>query len=200
MTRLEVVLSCLVRWYYEVTLPETYSATTHIWGCYTEGKEYPFDLSKPLPFFLNQGRQVVPVDFFINNDLEYLKGGSSTKKYTTSTKKTKAAKYDIPAIEDMVPSLWSPYKRNRLMHSDELYKFSDGTLTSVRFVLHDIACNLRMDYLPKRRWSNLDRKRSRIMIKAIDKVMLERRLMRSLEKFVGGRQYKEDFKLLERTI
>ncbi|GJS70046.1 hypothetical protein Tco_0702887 [Tanacetum coccineum] len=109
-TRLEVVLSCLVQWYYEVTLPETYSATTHFWGCYTEGKEYPFDLSKPLPLFMNQGHQVVPVNFFINNDLEYLKGGSSTKKYTTSTKKTKATKYDIPGIEDMVPSLWSPVK------------------------------------------------------------------------------------------
>ncbi|GJS14762.1 hypothetical protein Tco_0409234 [Tanacetum coccineum] len=42
-------------------------------------------------------------------------------------------------------------KRNRLMHSDELYKFYDGTLTSVRRVLHDIASSLRMDYLPKRK-------------------------------------------------
>nr|GEV62909.1 hypothetical protein [Tanacetum cinerariifolium] len=78
--------------------------------------------------------------------------------------------------------------------------FSDGTLTSVRSVLHDIASNLRMDYLPKRRWSNLDKYRSRIMIKAIDKLQLERRLMRSLEKFVGGRDYEEYFRLLERTI
>ncbi|GKC05138.1 hypothetical protein Tco_0996748 [Tanacetum coccineum] len=225
---------------------------------------------------MDRGRQVVPVDYFINNDLEYLRGGSSSRKYTTSTTKTKAAKYDIQGIEDIVSSLWSPvkfeekisnyrnsrkvtfqdftctilkiccfswfkrnspnlsrklpeeaqyhqtycgvalriftrrifilkrvedlqlgvksyqkklnitkpetfrsdiskrtpytaysnpqgiiyvdkFKRNRLMRSDELYKFSDGTLTSVRSVLHDIASNLRMDYLPKRRWSNLDR-------------------------------------------
>ncbi|GKD97426.1 hypothetical protein Tco_1381323, partial [Tanacetum coccineum] len=78
--------------------------------------------------------------------------------------------------------------------------FSDGTLTSVRTVLHDIASNLRMDYLPRRTWSSLDKKRSRIMIKAIDKLLLERRLMRSLEKFVGGRDYEEDLKLLEQTI
>nr|GEY44005.1 hypothetical protein [Tanacetum cinerariifolium] len=58
----------------------------------------------------NQGSDLVLVDFFTNNDLEYLKGGSSTKKYTTSTTKTKAAKYDIPGIEDMVSSLWSPVK------------------------------------------------------------------------------------------
>ncbi|GKC31369.1 hypothetical protein Tco_1038663 [Tanacetum coccineum] len=92
------------------------------------------------------------------------------------------------------------YNRNRLMRSEELYKFSDWTLTFVRIVLHDIASNLRMDYLPKIRWSNLDGQRSRIMIKAIDKLLLERRLMRSLKKFIGGRDYGEDFKLLEQTI
>nr|GEV61414.1 hypothetical protein [Tanacetum cinerariifolium] len=43
------------------------------------------------------------------------------------------------------------YKRNRLIRSDELYKFYDGTLTSVRNVLLDIANNLRMEYLPKRK-------------------------------------------------
>ncbi|GJZ25045.1 hypothetical protein Tco_0562504 [Tanacetum coccineum] len=54
-----------------------------------------------------QGRQVVPVNYSINNDLEYLKCGSLSRKYTTSTTKTKAAKYDtIEGIEDMVPSLW----------------------------------------------------------------------------------------------
>nr|GEU37283.1 reverse transcriptase domain-containing protein [Tanacetum cinerariifolium] len=67
-----------------------------------EGYEYPFEA---------QGRQVVPTDYFFNNDLEYLKGKSSRRKYTTSTTKTKAAKYDnIEGIEDMVPKLWSPVK------------------------------------------------------------------------------------------
>ncbi|GKE73547.1 hypothetical protein Tco_1535588 [Tanacetum coccineum] len=86
------------------------------------------------------------------------------------------------------------------MRTDELYKFSDGMLTSVRSVLHDISSNLRMDYLSKRRWSGLDRKRSCIMIKAIDKQLLERRLMRNLEKFIGMRDYGEDLRLLQRTI
>ncbi|GJY20792.1 hypothetical protein Tco_0393358 [Tanacetum coccineum] len=237
---------------------------------------------------------VVPADYFFNNDLEYLKGGISSRKYTTSTTKTKATRYDnIEGIEDMVLELWSPvkhdviskkriiavtyvkvmkwygygyleeiiirredqslhkfkegefprlnlrdiedllfllvqkklsnldqdvifdlenvhqmhciiyqdkFKRNRLMRFDELYKFCDCTLTSVRRVLHDIANNLRMDYLPKRKWSNLDRTRSRIMIKAIDQQLFERRLMRNLEKFVGGREYRNDFRLLEWTI
>ncbi|GKD72863.1 hypothetical protein Tco_1331145, partial [Tanacetum coccineum] len=61
---------------------------------------------KPLPLIEDQGRQVVPANYLINNDLEYLKGRSSSRKYTTSTTKTKAAKYDtIKGIEDMVPSL-----------------------------------------------------------------------------------------------
>ncbi|GJT08697.1 hypothetical protein Tco_0843159 [Tanacetum coccineum] len=67
---------------------------------------YPFDLSKPLPLVEDRGRQVVHANYFFNNDLEYLKGGSSSSKYTTSTTKTKAAKYDnIEGIEDMVPTL-----------------------------------------------------------------------------------------------
>ncbi|GKA44885.1 hypothetical protein Tco_0737681, partial [Tanacetum coccineum] len=51
-----------------------------------------------------------PFKFFINNDLKYLQGGISTMTYTTSTTKTKAAKYDLPGIEDMVPNIWSPVK------------------------------------------------------------------------------------------
>ncbi|GKB45295.1 hypothetical protein Tco_0896048, partial [Tanacetum coccineum] len=93
--------------------------------------------------------------------------------------------------------------RNRLMCSHELYKYSDGTLISLHHTLNDIAKNLEMAYtsvMPRRRWSNLDKKRSRIMIKDIDPQLLDIRLMRSLEKFVGGRYYGEDPRLLQRTI
>nr|GEV36268.1 hypothetical protein [Tanacetum cinerariifolium] len=56
-------------------------------------KPYPHDLSKPLPLIQNEcGRQIIPWEYF-NNDLEYLKGGSSSRKYTTSITKTKAADY-----------------------------------------------------------------------------------------------------------
>ncbi|GJT56561.1 hypothetical protein Tco_0991615 [Tanacetum coccineum] len=52
-----------------------------------------------------------PANYFFNNNLGYLKGGSSSKKYTSSTTKTKAAKYDnIEGIEDMVQTLCSPVK------------------------------------------------------------------------------------------
>ncbi|GJT74088.1 hypothetical protein Tco_1040813 [Tanacetum coccineum] len=307
--------ACKSRVELEFHFKECYKAVTDKLDWHNpEGHEYSFDLSKPLPLIKDQGRQVVPANYFFNNDLEYLKGGSSSVKYITSTTKTKAAKYDnIEGIKDMVQTLWSlvkvaydkhaiwgtsqiilvtnvkvvkkygygyleeiivrredhklykfkegdfpkhnlrdiedmllllvqkklsnlekydlfdlnvalrmsditkmtPYtayndpqgiiyqdklQRNRLIRLDELYKFCDGTLSSVRRVLHDIASSLEMDYLLKRIWSKLDRKRSRIMIKAIDQQLFEKRLMRNMEKFVGGREYKNDFRQLERTI
>ncbi|GJR74987.1 hypothetical protein Tco_0087352 [Tanacetum coccineum] len=41
--------------------------------------------------------------------------------------------------------------RNKLMCTDELHKFSDGTLDSVRTALHDITLGIRMEYLPKKK-------------------------------------------------
>ncbi|GKE85033.1 hypothetical protein Tco_1558775, partial [Tanacetum coccineum] len=92
------------------------------------------------------------------------------------------------------------YKRNRLMCSDELYKFSDGTLSRLFSSLEDITKNIDMEYLPKRKWSTLEKKRAHFMIKYINKLLKERRMMRSLEKFVGGRLYGTDLRLLQRTI
>ncbi|GKF07440.1 hypothetical protein Tco_0041664, partial [Tanacetum coccineum] len=90
--------------------------------------------------------------------------------------------------------------RNRVMQSDKLYKFSDRTLTGLRTSLDDITKNIRMEYLPKRRWSTLEKKRSNIMIKVIDKQLKERKMMRSIKKFIGRRHYKTDPRLLPRTI
>ncbi|GKA15162.1 hypothetical protein Tco_0694909 [Tanacetum coccineum] len=92
------------------------------------------------------------------------------------------------------------FKRKRLMRTDELHKFSDGMLNDVRTALHDIAAGIRMEYLPMRNWSNLDKKRAQVMVQDIDKQLYQRRLMRNLEMFVGGRIYGKDIRLLERTI
>ncbi|GJU84682.1 copia protein [Tanacetum coccineum] len=67
------------------------------------------------------------------------------------------------------------------MHADELHKFSNGTLDDVRSALNDIAKGIRMEYLPMRKWSNLDKKRARVMVQDIDKQLYQRRLMRNLE-------------------
>ncbi|GJY99178.1 hypothetical protein Tco_0516608 [Tanacetum coccineum] len=90
--------------------------------------------------------------------------------------------------------------KNRLMRADELHKFSDGTLDDVRFALNDIAKGIRMEYLSKRKWSGLDKRQPRVMIQDIDKQLYERRLLWNLEKFVGGTEYGNDLRLLERTI
>ncbi|GKE87334.1 hypothetical protein Tco_1564809 [Tanacetum coccineum] len=60
--------------------------------------------------FMSGNHQKVPVDYFFNNNLKYLQGGVSTMTYTTSITKTKAAQYDLPGIEDMVPNIWVPVK------------------------------------------------------------------------------------------
>ncbi|GJU01646.1 hypothetical protein Tco_1111984, partial [Tanacetum coccineum] len=43
-----------------------------------------------------------------------------------------------------------------MVHADELHKFSDGAHDDVRTALNDIAKGIRMEYLPKRKWSGLD--------------------------------------------
>ncbi|GJV94314.1 hypothetical protein Tco_1545891 [Tanacetum coccineum] len=75
-----------------------------------KGMPYPHNLIKPLPLIPNaRGRLVIPFDHFINNDLEYLKGGRSSRKYTTSITKTKATDYgQVNWIEDRIPrTTWS---------------------------------------------------------------------------------------------
>ncbi|GKC75925.1 hypothetical protein Tco_1126699 [Tanacetum coccineum] len=89
---------------------------------------------------------------------------------------------------------------NRLMRTDKLHKFSDDILNHVRTNLNDIATGIQMEYLPKRKWTKKDKQRARVMINAIDKKLKDKRLMRSLEKFVGGRPYRGDLRLLQRTI
>nr|GEZ49056.1 hypothetical protein [Tanacetum cinerariifolium] len=309
---------------------------------------YPHNLLKPLPLISNnQGRRVIPFDHFINNDLEYLCGGASSRKYTTSVTKTKAANYEhIKWIEDLVPRTiwfqepigydkhalwrriiavtelkiveWHNYKhldwitmqkdddklykfkegdfkrlriqdiedmllllvqgkltnltvkerfdfnvslqmftrsivikrriedlqlgvesyqkklnltkpdtyhsdlkrkeayiaysnprgfiyqnkdkKNRLMWIDELHKFSDGMLTDVRTALDDRLKGIWMQHLPQSIWRKSDKDRTAAMIQAIDKWLKTRRIMRSLESFVGGRLYEGDFRMLQRTI
>nr|GFA06323.1 hypothetical protein [Tanacetum cinerariifolium] len=79
------------------------------WQVKPEGQQYPHNLLKPLPLIPNnRGRRVIPFEHFINNDLEYLRGGTSSRKYTTSITKTKAVDYGhIKWIEDLVPrKMW----------------------------------------------------------------------------------------------
>nr|GEV00013.1 hypothetical protein [Tanacetum cinerariifolium] len=98
----------------EFFLEKVYKATTdQLYWNNPEGQQYPHDLLKPLPLIPNsRGRRVIPFDHFINNDIEYLRVGASSRKYTALVTKTKAADYgDIKLIEDLVPrTMWSRYR------------------------------------------------------------------------------------------
>nr|GEV90251.1 hypothetical protein [Tanacetum cinerariifolium] len=91
-------------------------------------------------------------------------------------------------------------KKNRLMRIDELHKFSNGTLNDVRTALDDRLKWIRVLYLPHTIWRKSDKDRVAAMIQTIDKMLKTRRIMQSLEKFVGGRLYEGDFQMLQRTI
>nr|GEZ19096.1 hypothetical protein [Tanacetum cinerariifolium] len=353
----------------EYHLEEVYKATTdQLDWVNPEGQQYPHNLLQSLPLIPdNRGRRVIPFDHFINNDLEYLWGGASSRKYTTSVTKTKAADYGhIKWIEDLVSramwiqepinydrhalwgvSLWgrkcqqfygfavnresaldvyskrriiavtelkivewhnykhldwisvrhdddkiykfkegdfkrlrlqdikdmllllvqgklsnliveerfsfnvslrmftrriviqrrvkdlylgvksyqkrlnltkpdtyrpdlkrreaytaysnprgfiyqNKDKKNRLIRIDELHKFSDGTLNDVCNALDDRLKGIRMQYFPTTIWRRGDKDKAAAMIQAIEKMLKTRRIMRSLEKFVGGRLRKSE--------
>nr|GEY75460.1 hypothetical protein [Tanacetum cinerariifolium] len=89
-------------------------------------------------------------------------------------------------------------KQNRLIRIYELHKFSDGTLNDVRTAL-DLK-GIWMKYLPQAIWRKSDKERVGAMIQAIDKQLKTRRIIRGLEKFVGGRLYEGDFRMLQGTI
>nr|GEW43217.1 retrotransposon protein, putative, Ty1-copia subclass [Tanacetum cinerariifolium] len=213
---------------FEYHLEEVFKATIdQLDWVNPEGQQYPHNLLKPLKLIPNnRGRRVIPFEHFINNKLEYLRREALSRKYTTSITKTKAADYGhIKWIKDLVPRtmwieepigydkhvLWGRIiavtelkinkdKKNRLMRIDELHKFSDGTLTDIQTALDDRLKGIRMKYLPQSIWRKSDKDIAAAMIQAIDKRLKTRRIIRSLEKFVGGRLYERDFRMLQRTI
>nr|GEX68661.1 hypothetical protein [Tanacetum cinerariifolium] len=211
----------------EFFLEEVYKVTTDQldWNN-PEGQQYPHNLLKPLPLIPNsQGRRIIPFDYFINYDLEYLRGGASSRKYTTFITKTKAADYGhIKWIEDLFyrfavnrESARDVYSKHRIIaitelqivewhyykhldwitarkDDDKLYKFKEGDFKRLR--IQDTEDMLLLLTI----WRRSDKERAVAMIQAIDKQLNTRRIMRSLEKFVGGRLYEGDFRMLQQTI
>ncbi|GKB23423.1 hypothetical protein Tco_0862824 [Tanacetum coccineum] len=70
-------------------------------------------LTEPAKTSLNWGplgHLTIPMDYFFNNDLEYLKTGNKERKYVVSLTNTKDARYELEGIEEMIPRLWSSIK------------------------------------------------------------------------------------------
>nr|GEY54375.1 hypothetical protein [Tanacetum cinerariifolium] len=168
-------------------------------GSCTSLTELEYHLEEPLPLIPDsRGRHVIPFAHFINNDLEYLRGGTSSQKYTTSVTKTKAADYGhIKWIEDLVSrTMWiqEPLNYNKHALSGVSYWgqkrqqfYGNETLNDVHNALDDRLKGIRMQYLPQAIWRKGDKDRAAAMIQSIDKMLKIRRIMRSLERFVGGR-------------
>nr|GEZ63626.1 hypothetical protein [Tanacetum cinerariifolium] len=154
----------------EFFLKEVYKETTDQldWNN-PEGQQYLHDLLKPLPLIPNSRvRHVIPFDHFINNDLEYLRDGVSSRKYTTSVTKTKAADYGhIKWIKDLAPRTmeyardvyskrriivvtelqiveWHNYKHLDWItvrrDDDNLYKFKEGDFKRLRIKTLKTCC------------------------------------------------------------
>ncbi|GJW71054.1 hypothetical protein Tco_0127971 [Tanacetum coccineum] len=122
----------------EYFFEEVYKATTDQldWNN-PKGQQYPHDLRKPLPLIPNsRGRQVIPFDHFINNDLVYLSGGVSSRTYTTLVTQTKAADYgdenDNNSMDLLLTGnrliMYTPNAESLLSQS---FKLSNGIITSI---------------------------------------------------------------------
>ncbi|GKC56111.1 hypothetical protein Tco_1083709 [Tanacetum coccineum] len=68
-------------------------------------------------------------------------------------------------------------KQKRVMRADELYKFLDGTLKTVRDELHHRILDFCLGYnkeMSRRKWTTTDKRRSELMVELIDKQMRDR--------------------------
>ncbi|GKB66335.1 hypothetical protein Tco_0927747 [Tanacetum coccineum] len=103
----------------EYHLEECSKATTERLDWHNpENKPYPFNHRKPLLLIQDyQGRQIIPKDYFMNKDMEYLKGGDLSRRYSTSVTKTKAATYKLKWIKDLVHELYA----SNLTSSKDVY-------------------------------------------------------------------------------
>nr|GEZ77194.1 hypothetical protein [Tanacetum cinerariifolium] len=100
----------------EFFLKEVYKETTNQldWNN-PKGQQYPHNMLKPLLLIPNsRGRRFIPFDHFFNNDLQYLHGGASSRKYSTSVTMTMAADY------------------GHIKDDDKLYKFKEGDFKRLR--------------------------------------------------------------------
>nr|GEV85583.1 hypothetical protein [Tanacetum cinerariifolium] len=104
-----------------------------------EGDRYPFDLSKPLLLQGRPGYLTFATDYFLNNDLEYLKSSDPEITYTTSITKTKPARYKIVGIEDTVLTLWSTIKHAYEKDATKECDFVDLHLNDIEDMLILVA-------------------------------------------------------------
>nr|GFA30042.1 hypothetical protein [Tanacetum cinerariifolium] len=105
-------------------------------------------------------------------------------------------KLRLQDIEDMLLLLVQGKLSNLTV--EERFAFNVSLRMFTRSIV--IHRRIRMQYLPQTIWRKGGKDRAVAMIQAINKMLKTRRIMRSLERFVGGRLYEGDFRMLQRTI
>ncbi|GKB57314.1 hypothetical protein Tco_0913500 [Tanacetum coccineum] len=113
-------------------------------------------------------------------------------------------KHDYTIIESPRAVIF-PVNNNerKIMRFNEIYKFSDGTLTRILETLDYRVKEFKIKRLNPgmntRFWTEKDVTRSKEFITAIERRLKTRRIYRNLECFVGGRVRDIDYRLLQRT-
>ncbi|GKA22492.1 hypothetical protein Tco_0708454 [Tanacetum coccineum] len=114
-------------------------------------------------------------------------------------------KHDYTIIELTEPAM-VPVRLNndqKIMRFNEIYKFSDGTLTRILEALDYRVKEFKVKRLNPgmntRFWTEKDVTRSKEFIAAIERRLKTRRIYQNLECFVGGRVRDIDYRLLQRT-
>ncbi|GJZ94142.1 retrovirus-related pol polyprotein from transposon TNT 1-94 [Tanacetum coccineum] len=91
----------------------------------------------------------------------------------------------------------------KIMRFNEIYKFSDGTLTNIIEALDYRVKEYKVNRLNlgmnTRFWTDKDVERSKEFIHSIERRLKTRRIFQNLECFVGGRVRDIDYRLLQRT-
>nr|GFA49466.1 hypothetical protein [Tanacetum cinerariifolium]GFA51099.1 hypothetical protein [Tanacetum cinerariifolium] len=113
-------------------------------------------------------------------------------------------KHDYTIIESPRAVVFSVNNNERkIMRFNEIYKFSDGTLT---WILEALAYRVKEFKIKRlnpsmniRFWTQMDVTRSKEFIAAIERRLKTKRIYRNLECFVGGRVRDIDYRLLQRT-
>ncbi|GJY26063.1 hypothetical protein Tco_0400789 [Tanacetum coccineum] len=113
-------------------------------------------------------------------------------------------KHDYTIIESPRAVVFSVDNNNRkIMRFNEIYKFSDGTLTRILKALDYRVKEFKVKRINRgmntRFWTKKGVTRSKEFIVAIERRLKTRRIYRNLEYFVGGRVRDIDYRLLQRT-
>nr|GFA28378.1 hypothetical protein [Tanacetum cinerariifolium] len=160
-------------------------------------------------------KSLVQLEFFLE---EVYKGTTDQLDWNNFNREAARDVYSkrrIIIITELQNVEWHNYKHldwiSVRRDDDKLYKFKEGDFKRLRIqdikdmlllLVQGKLTNLTVEerFTFNAIWRRSDKERAAAMIQAIDKRLKTRRIMLSLEKFIGGRLYDGDFRMLQQTI